>query len=125
MIIEFRFSRIGLSDHKDNDYSAIFSAIDKTTYSIIINGSAIILKITIRIIEIIISKNRGQLALIEKSLNLSDINLMSDTIMNDNKTETPIKVYEFIKKSRTPAISKSEINGKTLTKIPLAGTGSP
>ena len=87
MIFEFDFQKEGLSDHKDNDYSIIFSVTDKTTYNIMMKGRATMLKATRMNNEIRINKNRGQLALNDSPLNLSDINLISETIIRDSRIE--------------------------------------
>ena len=57
-----------------------------------IRGSAIILKKAKRIREIAMSKYLDQLLFKVKSLNLSDINFISATIIRDNKMAIPIKV---------------------------------
>ena len=100
-----------LSYPKGKDYSQILSAMEKTTYNNMINGSARILRNIIRPSEIMISRNLGQLALKLKSLNFRDRSLMSETINIDSNIEMPIKTNGLDKRPLVPRNENPSVKG--------------
>lgn len=88
-------------------------------------GKATICRNVSKIMDESSNKYRCQFALSEKLLNFKDINLIPDTIIADNKMVIAIKVYGLAKKLKNSELLSFTIKGRALTKIALAGTGSP
>ena len=80
--MKFDFQKVGLSDHKFNDYSLIFSAAEKTTYVKMIIGKASTCKKISKIKAEIIKKYLCQFATNEKFVNLSEINFILEVEPN-------------------------------------------